>query len=511
MRVLLAGISDPLYGPLRVELARRHDVRTLRDDGRDRDRCLAEAGCDVLVHGLPDGAGNALDIIDAATRGTWNLLTTTRARRYIQLSSMRLFETYAPGWDVHEGWSSRPTTNPMDLAHHLAEVTSREIARARPVRCLALRLDEVVPASRFDVERVQPRWLHLDDAVTAIAKAVDCEELPTSSRWAPLHIVRGGPTSRFELHRARAAPFSFAATHQGQPQPLPDPGQPTFPQAPPRLTALPRPGRILLLGAGGPLGAAAANVLRANRLRLTDIHPLAQLAAAPPQSPGAPKPRPAAPPHEERLTDITNPDAVYHAATDMECVINCTVIRDDPVRAFQVNVLGAYNMMRAAVDAGIRRVVQTGPALTLAPHPVGYTEDRAIESNTPPRPGDNLYFISKYAGQEICRIFAERHEIACPTLLFCGFVNPDQPHDEHLRHGLHPFSVSWADAGRAIAAATRVNRLPEPCPIIHVLADSPHGRYRTTAARDILRWRPRDGLDRFWYREAQRRSVVPDS
>lgn len=504
MRVLLAGIPELLGRPLRVELARRHDVRTLVGDCRDRDRCLASAACDVVVHGLPSDA-EALEVIDAATRGTWNLLTTTRARRYIQLSSMRLFESYASGWDVQEFWSPRPRTDPMDLAHYLAEVTSREITRARPVACLVLRLGEVVPASQFEGEQVQPRWLHVDDAVAALSRAVDCDEMwsATGGGWRPLHIVRGGPTSRFELHRAKAPPFGFTAMHQVPPlrHPSPVPPSRAFPADPPPLTELPIPDRILVLGAGGPLGAVTAHALQANRLRLTDIRPLADFAAAAPQSPGAPRPEPAAPPHEERLTDITNPDAVREAVTDMACVINCAVIRNDPVTAFQVNVLGAYNVMRAAVDAGVRRVVHTGPALTLAPHPVGYAEDRAIESNAAPRPGDNLYYISKYAAQEICRIFAERHKIACPTLVFCLFVNPDHLGGYQEEGGPHPFSVSWADAGRAVAAATRVRSLPEPCPIIHVLAESPHDRYRATAAHDVLGWRPHDRLDRFWYRE----------
>lgn len=501
MRILLAGVPGILYNPLRLELARCHDVQTLPGDARDRDQCLAAAACDVIVHGMP-GLDVPAEAIDAATRGTWNLLTTTRARRYIQLSSMRHFDEYEAGWDVHEGWAPRPTTDPDQLVPYLAEITSRETVRARPVECIILRLDEIVTAEVFAAGPVKPQWLHVDDAVTAITQAVECEEPPEAAgRWKALHIVRGGPASRFELHGALAAPFAYTTTHQGPAEPLSHAVPPAFPPRPPVMSGLPRPRRILLFGAGGPLGAVTAAALRDHhQLRLADLRPLADFATAPPQSPGAPRPQRTAPPHEERLTDITDAAAVRDAAQGADCVVNCTVIRRDPTEAFRVNVIGAYNVMRAAVRSGIPRVVHTGPVLTLAPHPIGYTEDRMVDSSAPPRPGDDLYSITKYAAQEICRIFAERHAIACPTLLFYGFVNPDLPREAEYRPGFGSFLISWSDAGHAMSAAVHVDALPEPSPVIHILADSPHGRYLATAAHDILRWQPHDRLDHLWYR-----------
>ena len=44
----------------------------------------------------------------------------------------------------------------------------------------------------------------------------------------------------------------------------------------------------------------------------------------------------------------------------------------DPVEAFRVNTLGAYNVIRAAVECGIRRVVQTGPQQVTNTMPGGY-------------------------------------------------------------------------------------------------------------------------------------------
>jgi nucleoside-diphosphate-sugar epimerase len=496
MHILLVGVPDAIGGSLVEALAKEHQVSTFDGDPLDREACATVAGCDILVHGLPD-SGDPLHAIDLASRGTWNLLTTTAARRYVLLSSMRVFNAYDPGWHVTEAWSPRPSTDPDELVPYLAEVASREISRSRPIECVVLRLDEVVPADRFEAGPVESQWLHEDDAIEAICRSVTVERVsPAGSRWTPLHIVRGGASSRFPAGNATAEPFGFVARHQADVPNHPTPDAPVVPELPAPLTELPVPERIVIFGAGGPLGAVTASLLRDDhRLRLTDVRPLQEVAQLPPQSPGAPLPEPPQPPHEELVVDVTDPDAVYRAATGMDAIVNCTVVRNDPVQAFRVNTLGAYNVMKAAADLGIQRVVHTGPVLTLAPHPAGYTDDRDVDANLPPRPGDNLYFVSKFVGQEICRIFAEQHRIACPTLLFSGFLNPA------VDGGVPgPFTISWNDSGRAMAAAVGVNQLSAPFEVLHILADAPHDRYRGDRARLVLDWEPQDRLDALWRR-----------
>lgn len=241
------------------------------------------------------------------------------------------------------------------------------------------------------------------------------------------------------------------------------------------------------------MGAVTARELSdQHRLLLTDRRPLRE---CPQQSPGAPLPDRVVPPNVERVVDITDPVQVAEAAVGTECLINCAVIRTDVDLAFAVNVIGTLNVMEAAVAHGVRRVVFTGPALTLENHPTGYNEDRDVTASTPPRPADNLYYLTKFLAQEISRIYAEHYRIACPALLFCGFVSPGV--DPGYRP--HPFSVTWADAGRAMAAAVEVLRLPEPFPVLHIHAESPHGRYRNETARAVLGWEPKDPLDRYWF------------
>src|SRR5207302_521585 len=99
------------------------------------------------------------------------------------------------------------------------------------------------------------------------------------------------------------------------------------------------------------------------------------VASAKAPKPLAPLPRLLAPPHESQVADVTDPTEVLNASRGMEAIINLTVLRNDPVQAFRVNVLGPYNIVRAAVASGIRRVIQTGPQQVTLTAQAGYWYD----------------------------------------------------------------------------------------------------------------------------------------
>ncbi len=136
-------------------------------------------------------------------------------------------------------------------------------------------------------------------------------------------------------------------------------------------------GKVAIFGSGGPVGAAAAAALRDDYLlRLTDLRPIAEIAAEhQPQSPGAPLPEVLPAPHECRVVDVTDYEQVLDAARGMDALINCTVIRREIAAAFQVNLIGAYHVAKAAVELGIRRIIHTGPWHTHLGHNADYWWD----------------------------------------------------------------------------------------------------------------------------------------
>ncbi|MFX4272785.1 NAD-dependent epimerase/dehydratase family protein [Propionibacteriaceae bacterium Y1685] len=482
MRVLLVDIPEILLPGLRRALG-HHEVTISTEDLLDPEGRHAR-DFDVVVHGLPEASSSSPDIL-RATLGTWNLLgSLTGPTRYVLLSTMRQFAGYDSGWTIDEEWYPRPDAE--ELSSHLAELLSREQSRRFDVTTWVLRLDTVIGADEFDAGPIQPDWLHVDDAVAAIVAAVDSDH---ERGWRPVHIVRGD--GRRPLGHAGHL-LGWQPTHT-----LPGTrhDQPRWPATPGPLDDLPVPRRLTLYGAGGPLGAAAVSeLINRPHLRVTDAEPVSVTSARKPQTPGAPLPSPVPPPHEEQLVDVTDAEAVRRAAVDADCLVNLSVIRHDPVKAFTVNVLGALHVVRAALAEGVSRIVHTGPTLSVGEFPYGHVEDREVTTHVPHRPGSWVYANAKMLGQEIVRIFADQHRLAAPVVLFCQFFVPG------LTRPVHPFALSWADTGRVLAAACDVTTLPEPSPVINALAPAPHGSWSTRELEQVLGFVATDSGEQSWYR-----------
>ena len=160
---------------------------------------------------------------------------------------------------------------------------------------------------------------------------------------------------------------------------------------------------ILVLGANGYLGPHVVKALEDEHiLRLTDIKPVSNSL------------------HEYIEVDVSDIDAVIGAASGMDAIINLSVLRHDRQLAFDVSARGAYNMMAAAVEHGIQRVINTGPHFTIA-GPSYERLDYEIGPDIPPQPGINLYALTKSLGHEMCQIFTETHDIYVLNLLFYNF------------------------------------------------------------------------------------------
>ncbi|NJN81508.1 MAG: NAD(P)-dependent oxidoreductase [Caldilineaceae bacterium] len=108
--------------------------------------------------------------------------------------------------------------------------------------------------------------------------------------------------------------------------------------------------KVLILGGTGMLGPYVVPLLAPlHEVRNSDIHP-------PPDDFGV----------EFVSVDVADPGQVLRAAEGMDAIINLSVLRRDRKLAFDVNTLGCYNMMVAAREHGIRRVINTGPHFAVA-------------------------------------------------------------------------------------------------------------------------------------------------
>ncbi len=524
MRILVTGAGGKLGQALVKALSKDHDVVTtdlpsgkgrakVTHEGDPRDRDFAAecvTGCDAIIYDVqsPISSDSDIDRLDGATRGVYNLLTTSKASRFILLSSLRIFEQYPVEYWVTEQWAPRPTTDVEDLANYLAELTVLELSRAQPVKGIALRLGTIVDDEDLRRRPADPRWLHIDDAVQAVERALAFEpgENASPTGWWVFHIPGGGRRSRFALARAGRAEFGYAPRRDVTSaaslpiEPIKRPEKPRFTG---RVGGAAR--RVVIYGAGGPLGSATTEVLKHDHLlRLADIRAIADIIAEnKPQRPGSPLPRLLDIPHEMRVVDVTDPEQTLKAAQGMEAIVNCTVLRPHPVEAFRVNMLGAYNIMKAAVACGIRRVVHTGPRETFVDDPVNYWYDFNISEEVPVRPANSLYFVTKFLGQEICRIFAEEYDLEVPALLFGLPTQPGATTSDDWNYRDFYYKVSWQDGALAIRQALHAPGFPKPYDVFHIMTDVPHGKYRNEKAKRLLNWQPRDFFEDHWIRKME--------
>jgi nucleoside-diphosphate-sugar epimerase len=262
-------------------------------------------------------------------------------------------------------------------------------------------------------------------------------------------------------------------------------------------------GRVAIFGAGGPVGAMAARALRKHyTLRLTDLRPLAEIVAANrPQSPGAPLPELLPPPHEERQVDVADYAQVLEAARGMDALVNCSVVRGELVPGFHVNLVGAYNVARAAVERGITRIVHTGPQLVWSAHQADYSQDFDVADDVPERPWSGLYSMSKFLGSETMRVFAERHGLEVVEFLYYNFQSAERSEDAATR-GLFPFTAAWEDTGEPFLYALRAPSTTFERPLERFLITSrlPHGRFGSSKAQRVLGWSPKYDFASLWTR-----------
>ncbi len=426
--------------------------------------------------------------LEEATRGSYELAkaaSTAGVQRILLGSSLDFF---APLWDDYrpdESWRPLPQPRLDQLCPYLAEVALREVARVTHLPTLCLRLGEVVDDAHALSHPYDRRWLHVDDGVSALRRALEVEV--EAEGWKVYHIGAAGQRTRVPVTVAGDEPFGYKPQHDFAGHWASEGATPSF-QKPVPIPAKPIR-KVVVFGAGGPLGAALALALAPHyTLRLTDVKPVEELMNIPPQSPGAPLPVRPTPPHEWQVVDVRDATQVHAACAGMDAIVNVSVVRHDPVDAFRVNANGAFNVMNAAVAHGIKRVVHTGPFMLGQRGGGGYDWDTFLVDEIAPRPGIWwVYLPSKLLGQEICRIFAEHYGLCVPTLTFAQFVNPDV-----LPKRISTLAVSWMDAAHAIRGALKMDGLPSPYEYMHIGADTPLGVFPNDKAKRLLGWQPLD-------------------
>jgi nucleoside-diphosphate-sugar epimerase len=128
---------------------------------------------------------------------------------------------------------------------------------------------------------------------------------------------------------------------------------------------------------------------------------------------------------------IEDPDTVARAMAGMEVVFHQAALPsvkrsvDDPVRTHSVNATGTLNVLHAARNAGVRRLV--------------YASSSSAYGNTPTLPKHegmataplSPYAVAKLAGEYYCKAFAHVYDIETVALRYFNVFGPRQDPTSH--------------------------------------------------------------------------------
>lgn len=171
--------------------------------------------------------------------------------------------------------------------------------------------------------------------------------------------------------------------------------------------------RLLITGAAGRLGSQLRTDLRgiAQTIRATDLRGLA----------------PAGDAEEVCEADLADTPSVQRLVDGVDAIVHFgAVMPQAPWEAvLQANIVGSFNLFEAARQAGVKRIV-----FASSHHAIGmYERTQALDSHSPPRPG-NLYGLSKAFGENLARMYHDKHgiEVACLRIGSCF----PEPTDERM-------------------------------------------------------------------------------
>ena len=102
-------------------------------------------GIDAIVNiGYQGQSGSNTNLMDYHTRRTYNLLQAASdagVKRYINISTLKLFQDHEENLVVTEKWRSDPPADDIELlVAHMAEYVCKEFARDRLIQVINLRL-----------------------------------------------------------------------------------------------------------------------------------------------------------------------------------------------------------------------------------------------------------------------------------------------------------------------------------------------------------------------------------
>ena len=205
---------------------------------------------------------------------------------------------------------------------------------------------------------------------------------------------------------------------------------------------------------------------------------------------------------------VTDFEAVRRAVAGMDMVLHLagqTKNIDNWDDHFQITAGGTLNVLRAAAEAGVRRVVFMSTGSTMC----GWEWDEALpygrlaagerdlppwpllDHTTPPRP-DSPYGVAKLFGEAAARWFSDRTPMSVLVIRLGAVLAENRP--KLIRH-----FPGWLAQEDAVQMIDRCLSAPDSVRfgIFDAISENSTRWRDTAAAKEILGWRPSGSSDNF--------------
>lgn len=227
--------------------------------------------------------------------------------------------------------------------------------------------------------------------------------------------------------------------------------------------------RVLLTGVSGMIGRALLPSFReAYELRTLDRQPI-------PEDPGM------------IVANLTDAAALHRACADIDVVVHLAAASTDKFSFFEEivpnNVIGLYNLLEAARQQSVRRVVFASTCQTVLRYPAG----QAITVADPVRP-QGPYGASKVFGEALGRVYHDKHGLEFIALRLGAY----QPYNSARTNETwaQELWLSPGDCERLIRCA--IEKPDVGFAIVFGTSHTVRERLSRREAREILGFEPQD-------------------
>ena len=151
---------------------------------------------------------------------------------------------------------------------------------------------------------------------------------------------------------------------------------------------------------------------------------------------------------EFQLGDLRDPEAVAKACEGVDVVYHQAALRsvarsvDEPLVTEECNVTGTLNLLTAAQQAGVRRVVYASSSSAYGETTEGVNREHAAPNPLSP------YAVSKLAAEYYCKLWTRLHGLSTVSLRYFNVFGPGQ-HPESKYAAVFPGFCAALAAGRA--------------------------------------------------------------